>query len=91
LQKFNTWCLDPVSIEIFSKSILPFRKYPIKGKILMFELIRFVPVEILSCACFFSGKKKRSGMEILSMVLIPYYKSGKVVVTEFPFPEIFMQ
>ncbi|HZX62537.1 MAG TPA: hypothetical protein VFE66_04920 [Bacteroidales bacterium] len=57
----------------------------------MYELIRFVPVEIVSCACFFSGKEKRSGMEILSIVLIPYDKSGKVVVTEFPFPEIFMQ
>jgi hypothetical protein len=57
----------------------------------MYELIRFVPVEIVSCACFFSGKEKRSGMEIFSIVLIPYYKSGKVVVTEFPFPEIFMQ
>lgn len=57
----------------------------------MYELIRFMPMEIVSCACFFSGKKKRSGMEILSIILIPYYKSGKVVVTEFPFPEIFMQ
>lgn len=57
----------------------------------MFELIWFVPVEIISCACFLSGKKKRSGIEIFSIVLIPFYKSGKVVVTEFPFPEIFMQ
>jgi len=56
----------------------------------MFELIRFVPMEIVSCACFLDGKEKRSGMEILSIVLIPYYKSGKMVVTEFPFPEIFM-
>ena len=57
----------------------------------MYDLIRFMPVEIVSCACFFYGKKKRSGMEIISIILIPYYKSGKVVVTEFPFPEIFMQ
>ena len=57
----------------------------------MYELIRFMPVEIVSCACFFSGKEKRSRMDILSIVLIPYYKAGKVVVTEFPFPEIFMQ
>lgn len=57
----------------------------------MYKLIRFVPVEIFSCACFFSGKEKRSGMEVFSIVLIPYYKSGKMVVTEFPFPEIFMQ
>lgn len=56
----------------------------------MFELIRFMPVEIVSCACFYSGKEKRSGMEISSLILIPYYKSGKVVITELPFPEIFM-
>jgi hypothetical protein len=57
----------------------------------MYKLIRFMPVEIMSCACFVSGKKKQSGMEILSLILIPYYKSGKVVVTEILFPEIFMQ
>jgi hypothetical protein len=56
----------------------------------MFELIRFVPVEIMSCACFYCGKEKRSGIEIFSIVLIPYYESGKLVVNEFPFPEIFM-
>jgi len=60
----------------------------------MNELIRFVPVEIVSCACFLTGKgekKRPAGMEILSIVLIPCDKSGKVVVTESPFPEIFMQ
>jgi hypothetical protein len=57
----------------------------------MYELIRFASVEIVSCACFMSGNEKRSGMEIFSIVLVPYYKSGKVVITEFPFPEIFMQ
>ena len=57
----------------------------------MYELIRFVPVEIVSCACFLGGKEKRTGMEILSIVLIPCSRSGKVLVTEFPFPEIFMQ
>ena len=57
----------------------------------MFELIRFASVEIVSCASFFCGKEKRSGMKIVSIVLVPYFKSGKVVITEFPFPEIFMQ
>jgi hypothetical protein len=57
----------------------------------MYDLIHFMPMEIVSCACFFSGKEKRSGMEIVSIILIPYFKSGKVVVTGIPFPEIFMQ
>jgi hypothetical protein len=57
----------------------------------MFELIRFVPVEVRSYACFICGKEERSGMEIFSMVLIPYSRSGKVVITEILFPEIFMQ
>lgn len=57
----------------------------------MYEMIRFVPVEIVSCACFYSGKEKRAGMELFSIVLIPYYRSGQIVVSEFPFPEIFMQ
>ena len=57
----------------------------------MFELIRFASVEIVSCASFFCGKEKRSRVEIVSIVLVPYFKSGKVVITEFPFPEIFMQ
>jgi hypothetical protein len=60
----------------------------------MNELIRFVPVEIVSCACFITGKGKKekpASMEIFSIVLIPCYTSGKVVVTESPFPEIFLQ
>jgi hypothetical protein len=72
----------------------PYYLYEITGlrkKNPMYELIRFMPVEIMSCACFFCGRKKKSGMEIFSIVLIPYDKSGKVVVTEFPFPEIFLQ
>jgi hypothetical protein len=56
----------------------------------MYRLIRFVPVEIVSCACFYCGSEKRSGMDVVSMVLIPCYKSGKVAVTDIPFPEIFM-
>ncbi|MCX6244899.1 MAG: hypothetical protein NTU98_09360 [Bacteroidetes bacterium] len=60
----------------------------------MNELIRFIPVEIVSCACFITGKGKKgrpAGMDVLSIVLIPCDNSGKVVVTESPFPEIFMQ
>lgn len=57
----------------------------------MYELIHFMPVEIMSSACFFCGMKKRSGMDIVSILLIPYDKSGKVVVTGSPFPEIFLQ
>jgi hypothetical protein len=57
----------------------------------MYKMIRFESVEIVSCACFFSGKVKRSGMDIVSIVLIPYYKSGNLVPAELPFPEIFLQ
>ena len=60
----------------------------------MNELIQFVPVEILTCACFITGRGKKgkpASVDILSIVLIPCDKSGKVVVTELPFPEIFMQ
>jgi hypothetical protein len=54
-------------------------------------MIRFMPVEIVSCASFFYGNEKRSGMDLFSIILVPYSRKGKVVVTEFPFPEIFMQ
>jgi hypothetical protein len=57
----------------------------------MKDIIRFVPVEVVSCVSFMSGKEKRSGMEVASIVLIPYMKSGKIVITESPFPEIFLQ
>ena len=57
----------------------------------MKDIIRFVPVEVVSCVSFMSGKEKRSVMEVASIVLIPYMKSGKIVITESPFPEIFLQ
>jgi hypothetical protein len=76
----------------FSTTVLPFAISTDKGrKNLMYKMIRFESVEIVSCACFFSGKVKRSGMDIVSIVLIPYYKSGNLVPAELPFPEIFLQ
>jgi hypothetical protein len=57
----------------------------------MYKFIRFSHFEVVSCACFFSGKVKKSGMDIVSIVLIPHYELGKIVSTDNPFPEIFLQ
>lgn len=54
-------------------------------------MIRFVPVEVISCVSFINGKEKCPGKAVASIILIPCMKSGRIVITETPFPEIFLQ
>ena len=57
----------------------------------MKDLIRFVAVDIISCISFMNGNEKLAGFEVASIVLIPCMRSGRIVITESPFPEIFLQ
>jgi hypothetical protein len=57
----------------------------------MEELIHFYPVEIVSQVWFMDGPKKCRDVEILSIVLIPRGSLGQWVMSEVPFPEIFLQ
>ena len=57
----------------------------------MAELIRFFPLEIVSQVWFMDGTKKCCGVEIQSIVLIPRGCLGQPVISEVPFPEIFLQ
>ena len=57
----------------------------------MAELIRFFPVEIVSQVWFLDGTTKCGSVEIQSIVLIPQGCWGHPVISEAPFPEIFLQ
>jgi hypothetical protein len=57
----------------------------------MSELIRFYPIEIVSQVWFMDGTKKCCGVEIPSIVLVPRGYQGQPVISETPFPEIFLQ
>jgi hypothetical protein len=57
----------------------------------MSELIRFFPLEIVSQVWFMDGTRKCCGVEIQSIVLIPRGCLGQWVISDVPFPEIFLQ
>jgi hypothetical protein len=70
--------------------------FPLNGLIknscvAMFRLIRFVPVEMVSVANFVNGRELVCKSLVASMVLLPYYETGKVAATGLSFPEIFFQ
>ena len=57
----------------------------------MKDLIRFVAIDIISRISFMNGNEMLGGFEVASIVLIPCMRSGRIVITESPFPEIFLQ
>ena len=57
----------------------------------MKEMIRFFPIEIISHAWFLEGTKKCNDVEILSIILVPRGVNGQPIISEVPFPEIFLQ
>jgi len=56
----------------------------------MHQLVRFVPVEVVSQVCILNGREEPVSFRIVSFLLIPSFCSGKPVITEYLIPEIYL-
>ncbi len=57
----------------------------------MKDLVRFVTVEIISQVCITNGSDRKANFRIVSYLLIPSFRSGKPVISEYMIPEIYLQ